>query len=211
MTMRILQRTRRRGRSDLLFTRPFRPPSPYGTRILMRFWGAPLLGLLMYATPLLSQSSSDAFDWIRQNMGGAACVVFQMGPSRASLKQVTENTEVQLSDCNMTLETATTNGARSELRTFHVPLGKLNSNAVSLIEGFKVPSGWISSGEVPPYTLRLAAPAGMGFDAKYELFGVDAPRPTEYRASEVLILLREKDTAARLVTEMSRAIRSCHY
>jgi hypothetical protein len=184
----------------------------------MKLWTGPVCGVLIGAFPLFAQTGSETLaettDWLKKNLGGAACVVFQMGASRKDLKPVTENTEVRFSGCDMILETATTIGPSSELRTFDVPLGKFNPAGVSLIEGFKIPSGWVTAGEIPSTTIRLTPPPGDsggagGIDAKLEQFGAGAPKSSRYRAAEINILVRHKDTAGKLANALSRAITLC--
>lgn len=170
--------------------------------------------LVICAAPALAQTGSgtlaDTIQWLRANLGGAACVVFQMGPSREELKPVTENTEVRFADCDMTLETATTIGPRSELRTFHVALGKLPADAVSLLDGFRLPAGWIAAGEAPSYTMRLSERSGEGsFEGTLEQFGVEGAQPSVFKTAEIDILLRHQDTAEKLAAALTRAIALC--
>ena len=59
------------------------------------------------ATPAWCQSTVDAdrdpITWLKTYLGGAACVVYQAGPSSFRLEQITENTEVQFDGCQMVL------------------------------------------------------------------------------------------------------------
>ena len=168
---------------------------------------------LAFAKPLLAQTSSstlmETLDWLKKYLGGAACVVFQMGRAGERLEPFTENTEVRFSDCDMTLDTARTVGAKSELRTFRVPLGNLTPDSVTLSAGFEIPPGSVATGEVPAYTMHLATPAGLAIQASLEEFGAGAPQPTAYRTDKVNILLLHAETAAELQTALSRAITLC--
>lgn len=165
------------------------------------------------ARPLLAQTSSstlaETLDWLKKYLGGAACVVFQLGRAGERLEPFTENTEVRFSDCDMTLETARTVGPKSELRTFRLPLGSLAPDSVTLSPGFEIPPGSIVAGEVPAYTMHLAAPAGVAIQASLEEFGAAAPPLTAYRTDKVNILLLHAETATQLQTALSRAIALC--
>lgn len=55
--------------------------------------------VLALATPGWAQSRADSgtesVQWLSANLSGAACVVYEAGPTPFSLARVTENTEVQ--------------------------------------------------------------------------------------------------------------------
>ena len=94
--------------------------------------GRPLLGIgvvLAVVTPAWAQSRpdprSEPVQWLTANLGGAACVVYEAGPTPFRLERVTENTEVQFEGCRMVLQQATAEGEHSEIRTFRIPLAAL--------------------------------------------------------------------------------------
>jgi hypothetical protein len=181
----------------------------------MKAWTASLFGVLACASPVLAQSGSgavvDSIDWLKKNLGGIACVVFQMGAPGEALTPVTENTEVVFAGCNMTLQTATTIEPRSEVRTFQIPLQQLSSTAVAVIDGISIPAGWITAGDVPAFTVRLSAPPADRIQARLDSFAIDAPAaPYEYRTSEVNMLVRDRETADKLAAALSGAIALCH-
>ena len=165
------------------------------------------------ARPLLAQTPAstlkETLDWLKKYLGGAACVVFQIGRAGERLEPITENTEVRFTDCEMILQTARTVGPKSELRTFTVPLGSLTPDSVTLSPGFEIPSGSVVAGEVPAYTMRLTAPAGLAIQASLEEFGAGAPQPTGYQTNKINILLLHTETAAELQAALSRAITLC--
>jgi hypothetical protein len=168
----------------------------------------------IWTTPSFAQSVPGDFagtiDWLQKNLGGAACAVFEMGATKAELQQVTEGTEVLFSGCDMTLSTSTTVGSQGDVRTIHVPLGKLDPARVTLTAGVQVPAGWITVGEVPSHTMRLvAASDNKIIDVTMEQFGTNAGKPSDYKTSEINIHIRDKDTADKLVTALSRAITFC--
>ena len=147
-------------------------------------------------------------DWLEKNLGGAACVVFEMGPSRDRLERISENTEVRFDGCQMTLHQATVSGSLSELRTLTVPLGALTPDGVTLSEGFNLPSGWVSTGDVPTHTIRLAvAPGERQIEARLERFDVAAP--SRYQTASVDILVRHQEAAERILAALSHAIALC--
>jgi hypothetical protein len=180
------------------------------TSIGRLIWTAGMvLGL---AAPAWAQSNPDPqvdpVKWLSANLGGAACVVYDVGPSPLRMERFTENTEVQFDGCRMVLQQATEQGGHSEIRTFRIALGDLATNAVSASEGFFLPDGWTSRGDVPTHTITIAAPAGQsGIDSRLEPFDGSAPR--DYRTGAVTLLVRHEEVAVTIVRALTRAIELC--
>ena len=169
-----------------------------------------LAGLILVLGQTGGESLADSIGWLQTYLGGAACAVFEMGASGADLKQVTEGTEVLFNNCDMTLETSTIIGGTGDLQSFHISLGQLNPASVALTDGIKVPTGWITFGEVPTRTLRLATKGGAKLiDVKVEQYGENAPAPQQFKASEINIHIRNKDTADQVAKAMTQAITLC--
>ena len=169
------------------------------------------LAFLVAATPAWSQSTPDAehdpIVWLKTYLGGAACVVYQAGPSPFRLEQITENTEVQFDGCRMVLQQASLISGRSELHTFQIPLAALAANAVTSRPGFVLPDGWVSRGDVPTHTITIAGPAGHPFDERVEPF--DGTPPRDDRTEAVTIPVRHEENASQIVLALTRAIELC--
>jgi hypothetical protein len=167
---------------------------------------------LALAAPGWAQTTVDAntepVRWLTTYLGGAACVVYEAGPSRFRLERVNVNTEVQFDGCRMVLQQASVVGAHSEIRTLRIPLGALASNAVTSNEGFFLPEGWTSRGDVPTHTITIAAPAGAPLiEERIEQFDGTAPR--DYRTDVVTVLVRHEENAVQIVRALTRAIELC--
>lgn len=167
---------------------------------------------LALAAPAWSQTTADLptdpVGWLTSHFGGAACVVFEAGPSAFRMERVTVNTEVQFDGCRMVLQQASVEGAHSEIRTFRIPLGALNPNSVTSSEGFFLPEGWISGGDVPTHTITIAAPAGQPLiEERIEQF--DGTDPRDYRVNVMTVLIRHEENAIQIVRALGRAIEQC--
>jgi len=171
------------------------------------------LGLVLaLATPGWAQSRPDpgteSVQWLSANLSGAACVVYEAGPTPFSLARVTENTEVQFDGCRMVLQQATAEGEHSEIRTFRIPLAALATSSVTSRRGFFLPQGWVSRGDVPTHTITIAAPAGKPFiEEQVELFDGRAPR--DERTNLVTILVRHEENATQIVRALTSLIELC--
>jgi len=168
---------------------------------------------LALASPVWAQSAPDAqrdpVRWLTTNLGGAACVVYDVGPSPFRLEHVTENTEVQFDGCRMILQQANVVGTRSELRTFQIPLDALSPGAVTATAGFLLPDGWASRGDVPTHTITIAAPAGQSaIETRVEQFDTGTIR--DERTEVVTMLVRHEDNAVQIVRALTSAIALCH-
>jgi hypothetical protein len=177
--------------------------------------GVRTAAVVMYlstAMPAWCQSPSDAYNdpinWLKSNLGGAACVVYEAGPSPFQLKPITENTEVQFDGCRMVLQQANVTGAQSELRTFRIPLGALATNAVSASPGFVLPEGWATRGDVPTHTITIKTAGKQAvIDERVDLF--DGTEPRDYRTDVMTILVRHEENASLIVRALTRAIELC--
>ena len=170
------------------------------------------LGCCLVAAPAWAQSTSDAATdpaaWLKAYLGGAACVVYDAGPTPFRLEHVIENTEVQFDGCRMVLQQATTIGNRSELRTFRIPLGALDTSSVTSREGFFLPEGWISRGDVPTHTITITAPDRQKvIEDRYERF--DDTAPQDDRTDVVTVPVRHAENAAQIVLALTKAIERC--
>jgi hypothetical protein len=168
--------------------------------------------VLALAAPAWCQSNADPdrdpVTWLAANLGGAACVVYEAGPSPFRMERVTENTEVQFEGCRMVLQQATAEGEHSEIRTFRIPLAGLVTSSVTSSEGFFLPEGWASRGDVPTHTITIAAPAGQSLiDERIEQFDGTAPR--DERTDVVTLLVRHEENAVRIVRALRSAIERC--
>lgn len=167
---------------------------------------------LALAAPAWAQSTvdlrTDPVTWLKTYLGGAACVVYEAGPTLFCLERVNVNTEVQFDGCRMVLQQASVEGADSELRTLRIPLGALAPNSVTSREGFFLPEGWTSRGDVPTHTITIAAPAGRSLiEERIEHFDDTAPR--DYRTDVITILVRHEENAIQIVQALTRAIELC--
>ena len=167
---------------------------------------------LAVAAPAWAQSTvdlrTDPVKWLATYLGGAACVVYEAGPTRFRMERVNVNTEVQFDGCRMVLQQASVEGAHSELRTLRVPLGALAPNSVTSSEGFFLPAGWTSRGDVPTHTITIAAPDHQSLiEERIEQFDDTAPR--DYRTDAVTILVRHGENAVQIVQALTRAIELC--
>lgn len=154
------------------------------------------------------EATIDPVGWLKQHLGGAACVVYDVGPSPFRMEHVTENTEVTFDGCRMTLHQAGVRGPQSEVRTFRVPLGALDADAISVIDGFLLPEGWSSTGDVPTHTIRISAPGDRRLiDSRVETFDGRAPR--EYATHAVDFLVRHQENADAIVRALRLAIAGC--
>lgn len=167
---------------------------------------------LTVAAPAWAQSTvdlrTDPVTWLKTYLGGAACVVYEAGPSRFRLERVNVNTEVQFDGCRMVLQQASVDGAHSELRTLRIPLGALAPNAVTSKPGFFLPEGWASRGDVPTHTITIAAPDHQSLiEERIEQFDDTAPR--DFRTDIVTILVRHEENADQIVQALTRAIELC--
>lgn len=169
------------------------------------------VAFLLVATPAWCQSTVDAerdpVAWLKTYLGGAACVVYQAGPSSFRLEQITENTEVQFDGCRMVLQQASLITGRSELHTIQIPLAALATDAVTSRPGFFLPDGWVSRGDVPTHTITIAAPAGQPLEARVDPF--DGTPPRDYRTEAVTIPVRYEENASQIVRALTRAIEAC--
>lgn len=151
---------------------------------------------------------TDPVTWLTTNLGGAACVVYEAGPSRLRMERVNVNTEVQFDGCRMVLQQASVQGAHSELRTLRIHLGALAPNSVTSNEGFFLPEGWTSRGDAPTHTITIAAPDHQSLiEERIEQFDDTAPR--DYRTDVVTILIRHEENAIQIVQALTRAIELC--
>jgi len=177
--------------------------------------GRQLFGIgvvLALATPAWAQSRpdprSEPVEWLTANLGGAACVVYEAGPTSFRLERVTENTEVQFDGCRMVLQQATAEGEHSEIRTFRISLGSLATSSVASRQGFFLPEGWVSRGDVPTHTITIAVPGGQALiEEQVELF--DGTEPREERTSAVTVLVRHEENARQIVVALTRMIELC--
>jgi hypothetical protein len=168
--------------------------------------------VLALATPAWAQSQPDPgtepVKWLSAYLGGAACVVYEAGPSPFRMERVTENTEVQFDGCRMVLQQATAEGEHSEIRTFRIALGTLATNSVSSRPGFFLPEGWTSRGDVPTHTITIAAPDGQALiEEQVESF--DGTPPRNDHTEVVTLLVRHDDNARQIVRALARAIELC--
>lgn len=167
--------------------------------------------LLLAAAPAWCQSAPDPerdpVTWLKTYLGGAACVVYQAGPSSFRLEQITENTEVQFDGCRMVLQQASLISGRSELHTIQIPLAALATDAVTANPGFFLPEGWVSGGDVPTHTITIAAPAGQPLEERVDL--LDGTLPRDYRIETVTIPVRHEENASQIVRALTRAIDLC--
>lgn len=151
---------------------------------------------------------TDPAAWLTRNLGGAACVVYQAGPSPLRLEHITENSEVRFDGCRMVLQQATVRGTRSTVQTFEIPLASLDATTVTIREGFDLPAGWTSTGDVPTHTIRIAVSAGQPLiDGRMESF--DGVAPTTYRTKIVDIPVRHLENADQIVLALTQAIEGC--
>ena len=168
--------------------------------------------LLALSTPAWSQTpvsaDADPVEWLKNNLGGAACVVYDAGPSPQRLEHVTENTEVRFEGCHMVLQQASAIGNHVEVRTFAVPLATLDANAVAASNGFFLPEGWTSKGDVPTHTIHLKVPAGQPLiEETIETFD---DRPGGSFQTEALdIPIRHQENATQIVRALRLAIEAC--
>jgi len=168
--------------------------------------------VLTLAMPAWAQSPPDPggepVKWLLDNLGGAACVVYEAGPSPFRLARVTENTEVQFDGCRMVLQQATAEGERSEIRTFRIPLAALATTSVTSRPGFFLPEGWTSRGDVPTHTITIAVPDGRPLiDEHVEPFDGTASR--DNRTNVVTLLVRHEENARQIVQALTRVIDRC--
>jgi len=168
--------------------------------------------VLALATPGWAQprpdSGTEPVQWLTANLGGAACVVYEAGPTPFRLERVTENTEVQFDGCRMVLQQATAEGEHSEVRTFRIPLAELATTSVTSRQGFFLPEGWTSRGDVPTHTITIATPDHQSLiEERIEQFDDTAPR--DYRTDVVTILIRHEENALQIVQALTRAIELC--
>ncbi len=184
-----------------------------------RSLAASVVLLLALSVPAWSQTTGQSaagtdlaeanpVEWLKTHLGGAACVVYEVGPSPQRLERVSENTEVQFDGCRMRLQQSSEMGAFGELRTFTVPLATLDANAVASTEGFSLPDGWMTRGDIPTHTIRLTVPAGQPLiEQRVERFD-DTPVRTVQTAS-VEILIRHEENARQIVRALTLAIEAC--
>jgi hypothetical protein len=175
------------------------------------------VGLLVaLGTPAWSQTAAVAEPtpeanpvlWLTSHLGGAACVVYEAGPSPQRLEQVSENTEVRFEGCRMVLQQASAIGTQSEVRTFTVALAALDGNAIAASAGFALPEGWTSKGDVPTHTIHLTVPSGQpSIEARVERFD-DRP-VSSFQARTVEILVRHQENATQIVRALRLAIEAC--
>jgi len=168
--------------------------------------------VLALATPGWAQprpdSGTEPVQWLTANLGGAACVVYEAGPTPFRLERVTENTEVQFDGCRMVLQQATGEGEHSEIRTFRIPLAALATSSVTSRQGFFLPEGWVSRGDVPTHTVTIAVPGGQALiEEQVELFDGTVPRAE--RANIVTVLVRHEENASQIVRALTRLIEMC--
>jgi len=167
---------------------------------------------LALAAPAWGQSNIDAeadpVNWLKAYLGGAACVVYEVGPSGFRLEHVTENTEVQFDGCRMVLQQASVTGAHSELRTFRIALAALDTNAVTSSEGFPLPEGWTSRGDVPTHTITIRASAGKPV-IEEQVDPLDGGTPRSYQTDVVTLLVRHEENASQIVRALTRVIEMC--
>ena len=76
--------------------------------MIARCLNASVVLLFALSTPAWSQTAAGPDDnpveWLKNNLGGAACVVYDAGPSLQRLEHVIENTEVRFEGCRMVLQ-----------------------------------------------------------------------------------------------------------
>jgi hypothetical protein len=167
---------------------------------------------VMAAAPARAQSRpgplAEPVQWLAANLGGAACVVYEAGPSPFRMERVIENTEVQFDGCQMVLQQASAEGEHSEIRTFRIPLGALASSSVTASKGFFLPEGWMTRGDAPTHTIAIAVPGGQALiTERVELF--DGTTPRDERTGVVTILVRHEENASQIVRALARAIELC--
>jgi hypothetical protein len=177
-----------------------------------RCLGVSVVLLLALSTPAWSQTaaSPDAnpVEWLKNYLGGAACVVYEAGPSPQRLEHVTENTEVRFEDCRMVLYQASAIGTHVEVKTFTVPLATLDASAVTASDGFFLPDGWTSRGDVPTHTIHLTVPAGQPLiEGSVETFD-DMPAAS-FQAKALDIPIRHQENATQIVRALTLAIDAC--
>jgi hypothetical protein len=168
--------------------------------------------LCIVSAPASSQtappSGNAAIEWLRRNLGGAACVAFEAGPSPLQMDRIEENTEVQFDGCRMVLQQAAVTGSRSELRTYAVLLSTLEASSVTVREGYLLPPGWSSRGDVPTHAIVLTVPEGQpAIESRTETFDGAAPTTVSMRAMDLLV--RTPDGATQLVDALKLAIATC--
>ena len=170
-----------------------------------------LLGLVCVLPGLgQSDSLSETTEWLQTNLGGAACAVFTMGKSQADLTQYTDGTEATFVNCEMTLETSSTVGDLGNLGGYKVHLGKLDPARIAITPGVKVPAGWLSFGDIPRSGIRLVTLRDEKLiDGRSEPQGGVETTASTFKAAEISIHVRDRESAQKLVDAFSRAIALC--
>ena len=108
----------------------------------------------------------------------------------------------------MVLQQATGEGEHSEIRTFRIPLAALATSSVTSRQGFFLPEGWVSRGDVPTHTVTIAVPGGQTLiEEQVELFDGTVPRAE--RANIVTVLVRHEENASQIVRALTRLIEMC--
>ena len=156
----------------------------------------------------ITDPTGDPIVWLSRYLGGAACVVYEAGPSPMRMERVEENTEVQFDGCRMVLHQAAVIGAHSEVRKLTVDLAGLDATSVTLRDGFEMPAGWTSRGDVPTHTVFLTVPKGQPLiDRRVETF--DGRDPLHGQERTVTILVRHETNATEIVRALTLAIEAC--
>jgi hypothetical protein len=168
--------------------------------------------LLALTTPAWAQANAevqaDPIGWLQGHLGGAACVVYEAGPSPLRMERIVENTEVQFDGCHMVLQQAGVDGSHSDVRTLDVHLERLDAKSVTVREWDDLPAGWTSKGDVPARVVGLTVPDGQPpFDSHVESFNGLAP--TTFQTPTLDILVLHKESAAQIVQALTLAIESC--
>lgn len=153
-------------------------------------------------------SSDTAIGWLTRNLGGAACIAYEAGPSPTSLLRKEENTEVRFEGCRMLLQQAAVDGSRSEVRTFDVRLGTLTANSIAAREWGSLPPTWTIRGDLPTHVISLVVPDGQPpIEVKVETF--DGRGTTTAQTRTVDLLVRLPGNATPFVQSLQRAIEGC--
>jgi hypothetical protein len=108
----------------------------------------------------------------------------------------------------MVLQQSSTIGPHGEVRTFTVPLATLDANAITSSDGFLLPEGWTSKGDVPTHTIHLTVPVGQPLiEASVEPF--DDTAASSFQARTLDILVRHRENATQIVRALRQAIEAC--
>jgi hypothetical protein len=146
---------------------------------------------------------------ITDQLAGAACTVYQLGPSTQELEMVVEGAEARFSGCDMKLDISTLRGSSGTLYEFRVSLMDLDASGIAVLEGAKVPAGWIVKGDKPTHVLRLVTKGLEKTIAMKTEEMVGEAKPVTSDASEIDIRIIDKERAEKLAKAFADAIAEC--